>query len=443
MTALLELRVGARRHGVATVVGVLVAGVAGLVFWNVSRYTWVNGYDAWSIANYVDVVEHAHRLPTPAESDVWHNPPLFFVVAAVLQEIATAAGWREDPYKAVQIMSGLCVVALCLLAFLTARELWPTSKRAQVAAPLIAGTTPVVVRAGALYHPEALCALLSAGAVYVVVRAFSRGRLTVGSAVAAGLLLGLANLTRTWALAELAAVIAVLALALLWRRERELLRYAAVTVLVAGVVVAPWLVYKAVRYDSPLAYSQPNAEQWHGSRPLAFYTALDLGDVFSHPYWDHYRNHLLPVVYTDWWGDYWRYWRVPASMRYDPPVLPDRLDAELRLQSFVGILPSLLLLVGFVGVARGAVRSRSPALLLLVVSVLCLALSYVGFLVQYPKQDGDNMKALYVLNAAFPLALCAGLAVEWLSRANRLFLVGLALIAAELLYLDVRFLVLT
>ncbi len=52
------------------------------------------------------------------------------------------------------------------------------------------------------------------------------------------------------------------------------------------------------------------------------------------------------------------------------------------------------------------------------------------------------MKALYLVNAVFPLAVCGGWALQWLVRANRLLLAGLALAAVELLYLDVRFLLL-
>jgi 4-amino-4-deoxy-L-arabinose transferase-like glycosyltransferase len=428
----------------AATVALVLVGIAALVFWNAFHYDWVRGYDAFSIARYMDVVEHRHRLPTRAETDVWHNPPLFFVVGAIAQQLATWGGWRTDPYKAVQLLSALCGVALCLLAFLTARELWPRRRAAQLGALALAAATPVLIRAAALYHPEPLAAALVAAALYVLVRSFARSRYGLRAGVLAGLLLGFANLTRTWALAALAAAFVSLAPAWWWRRDREVLRFAIAVMAVASLLLLPWLAYKAVRYGNPLAFSTPNAAQWQGGpRPLAFYTALNLPQVFSHPYSDHYRNHLLPVVYSDWWGDYWRYWRVPPSMINSPPTLTGSLDSERRLQSYVGILPSLGVLVGFFALAGAAVRQRSPALVVLTSSVVFLALSYTGFLIEYPKQDGDNMKSLYLLDAAVPLAVCGGWVLEKLRRAPRLVLAGIALVAFELLYLDVHFLVLT
>ncbi len=426
---------------------VVLVAFSSVVLWDVFHYAWIRGYDAWAIGNYEYAIQVHHRLPTSAESDVWHNPPLFFVVAAFLQELATALGNKADPYKAVQLMSVACGIGMCLFAFLTARELWPRSRTAQLATLVLAATTPVLVRGAVLYHPEPLAALLVAASLYVLVRAFVRERLTVAAGATAGLLLGLANLTRTWAIAALAASVLAVICAWWWNgRDRRVVRFGVAMVTVAGVLLVPWLAYKAVAYGSPVAYSQPDSAQWHErTQPLSFYTSLDVGKVFTHPYSDEFRNHLWPVVYSDWWGDYWRYWDVPTALINSPPILPGRLDTERRLQSYVGVLPTLLMLVGGIALGVAAVRRRSPALLLLVASVLLLWISYAGFLIVYPKQDGDNMKSLYLLNAAVPLAVCGGWATERLRRAipSTLILAGMAVFALGLMYLDARFLVLT
>jgi hypothetical protein len=53
--------------------------------------------------------------------------------------------------------------------------------------------------------------------------------------------------------------------------------------------------------------------------------------------------------------------------------------------------------------------------LLVVVSAALLALSFVVFLVDYPKQDGDNIKALYLLNGAPVAALACAVGLCWLA----------------------------
>jgi Dolichyl-phosphate-mannose-protein mannosyltransferase len=430
------------RLGYRVAVGIILSGLLALLLWNVFHYEWIHGYDAFALKKYVKALDQ-HHLPTPAYTDVWHNPPLFFLIAAGLQAIALRLGAGGDPYKAVQLLSVAATVLTCLFAFLTARELWPRSRTAQVGALVLAAATPVLVRSGALYHPEPLAACLVAGATYALVRSFARGHLTARTGVVTGVLLGLGNLTRTWALAAFAAAALTLALAWWWHRDRRILRFGAAGLVAAGCLMAPWLVYKAARFGSPIAYSQPDTYQWSNrGRPLAFYTSLDLSQVYTHPYSDFMRNRLLPVTYTDWWGDYWRYWDVPTSMVNTPPVLPRRFDRERVYQSYVGVLPTLLLGFGLIGVGVLGVRRRSPALVFLAASVIALFISYAGFLIAYPKHDGDNMKSLYLLNAAMPLAVCGGWALTQVRRLNRLTQAVLALIAIDLLYLTFQFLTL-
>ena len=424
-------------------VGVALALLAALLFWNAFQYDWLRGYDAEANSLYARVLHEERRMPGDEDTTVWHNPPLFFALAGELEALAAKAGWPDDPHRAVQLLSALAGIGLVAFAFLTARELFPASRTAQLAALGVAASTPVLVRGSILYHPEPLAALLAAAGGYVVVRALARNAPGIAAGAAAGVLLGLANLTRTWALAALAA--GVLAPGVRWLRRREpgALRMSAALLATALALVVPWLAFKAVRHGSPLAFSQPNPEQWVlEGRPVEFYTALALDDVFGHPYAPAFRNLLLPVVYTDWWGDYHRYFDVPAELTNEPERLPDEYHDERVVQSYVGLLPSLLILVGFGALGRRAVREPSGAALAVVASVLLLALSFVYFLVEYPKADGDNIKALYLLNAAVPLAVCAGWTVAAARRAGRLVFAALLLLLADAAYLDLRFLIL-
>ena len=125
--------------------------------------------------------------------------------------------------------------------------------------------------------------------------------------------------------------------------------------------------------------------------------ALGRGRVHA-PYQPAFRNHLVPVLYSDWWGDYWRSYRVPLALHESPDRLPTTYARPLVQQVWVGIWlrhrPRRAR-----GAAIRAVRRRDVALETLLLSLALLTVSYVGFLWRYPKQDGDNIKALYVLNA--------------------------------------------
>jgi Dolichyl-phosphate-mannose-protein mannosyltransferase len=410
-------------------VAVLLCSVAALLTWNAIHYDWLRGYDAWQNWRYEQAIAHGH-LPSRADTDEWHNPPLFYAAAYVVQSIGGE--------KSVQFIGVVSGIGLVLFAFLIARELF-SSATARIGALAFAAATPVLVRGSVMYHPEPLASLLVAAAVFVFVRALARRRSTVANGVLAGGLVGLACLTRTWALAALLA----LGIVLLAQRSLGTRRMFVAFAASALLLTVPWLVYKGVRFGSPVAYSQPNPAQWQNrGRPASFYVGLSVPDVFSAPYSPRFRNQLLPVLYTDWWGDYWRYFRVPATMIDEPARLPSAYHRQLVEQSFVGILPSLLALVGLVGLAWTAVARRSAALSALVLPLALLGVSFVAFLVKYPKLDGDNIKALYVLNAAVPLAVCAGWALDRVRSVNRLLFAGVVLLLLDAAFFDIRFLVL-
>jgi 4-amino-4-deoxy-L-arabinose transferase-like glycosyltransferase len=432
-----------RRAAYPAAVAATLAVLGGLLLWNAFHYDWLRSYDAYAAERYAFFLHEEQRLPVEWESDVWHNPPLFYYVAGHLQELADQTGWFDERHRPVQLLSAVAALAVAAFAWLAARELFPRSRGAQIGALVLAAMTPVLVRSGTMYHPEPLAAALTAGALYVVVRALVRDRPTLVAGGLAGLLVGLANLTRTWALAALAALLLAVGLRAVLRRERASALMAGMLAVVSLALVVPWLAVKWQRHGSPFAYSQPVAEQWQGvGRPGDFYVGLAPGDVFTHPYQPRFRNQLLPVVYADWWGDYWRNYRLPPELANEPERLPDDYHWPLVRQAWLGILPTILVLAGLAGLAVRALRTRSYALLAVLASVGLLALSFFGFLIRYPKLDGDNIKALYLLNAVAPVSIAAGWALSRVAAAGRLVFASLVVVLAGAAYLDLAYLIL-
>ena len=104
-----------------------------------------------------------------------------------------------------------------------------------------------------MYHPETLAVALATGGVVVAVRGL-RTAWTIPSSLVAGCLLGLAALTRAWALPVLVAVVVVVGLDSRARR-----RWAPAAALAASslVLLAPWLVHQQVEHGSALAFNRP------------------------------------------------------------------------------------------------------------------------------------------------------------------------------------------
>jgi 4-amino-4-deoxy-L-arabinose transferase-like glycosyltransferase len=420
------------REREARVAGAILIVLATVLVWNVFHYPWENGYDAVSAAHYSEALGTHHRLPLKTETDVWHNPPLWFAIAG-------------GTYHAGEILRlpDAGVPVQLLLVGLIARELAPERRWLVPLAMGAAAATPVLVRAGVLFHPEPLAALLTTAGLYVFVRAVARGRTTLAMGATAGILLGLANLTRTWAFAALVAVV-IGALAVWWRDRRPARAFTVALVVAASAIVVPWLAVKTATYGSPFAYSKPDPNQWrqHG-RPAEFYFSLDLHALTHTPYQPAFRNHLLPTVFADWYGDYWRDYEMPLALRNEPEVLPARYGDPLVRQVWVGVVLSLFTIVGLVGLIRRAWRRRDIALATFLLSAAALVAMFVAFLVQNPKQDGDNMKALYLLNIAPVVALACGWGIGAVASRGRIWRIVTAVVLVEALALSTTFLVLS
>ncbi len=425
----------------AAAVGSVLVGYLTIELWDLTRYNWLRAYDAWASSLYVDSIQVHHALPSPSASDVWHNPPLFYALAALIQP---HVGWTGiEAHEAVQVVSVLSALGVVVLAFLIARELFPNSRWIQLGTLFAAATTPVLVRGSVMYHPEPLATVLATAGIFLAVRA-ARRRWAWRLGASAGLFLGLADLTRTWALAEGAAVAAVVGLVCLRTRDREAVRFLAAFAAVFVVVSAPWYVRQEIRYGNPFAFSKPDPYQWLPSgRPGSFFTTLDVNEVFTDPYQPTYENVLLPVVYTDWWGDYSRYFHVPQAEADTPATLPSKFRSPMVLQSVVGVLPTLMAFIGAIALGAISVRRRSASIGIAVAAGALVLVSFVGFLVHYPKRDGDNVKALYILDLVPLFALAAAWSLDWVRRhANRLVLGALLAWLAVTLAYDVSFLIL-
>jgi hypothetical protein len=153
--------------------------------------------------------------------------------------------------------------------------------------------------------------------------------------------------------------------------------------------------------------------------------------VFTQPYRPTYDNRFPQVPYTDWWGDYFLHFDVPPSVRTAQTTHAGRLPAKYHnervRQSYVGVLPTLVILAGLIGLVGYGIRRRAAHLLAIPMVVGAVAVEAIWVYIGYPTSDGDFMKATYLLTALPPLALAAGWALMRLrERGTALFAVVVA-----------------
>jgi hypothetical protein len=406
VASITEAVIAARRRPALGLAAICVF-VLGLGIWNNLRYPPGEGYDAVKHFAYADGLFPGLHLPQGTGE--FYNPPGYYLVAGVLDWLAKELG-VGDSHRAGAAVNILFLLGTVLLVWRIAQDLWPGKIRVAIGAAAFVALSAVTVKSEAMFLPEPLSMFLVTLALWCCVRTFSNPRY----ALALGVALGLAQLVR--AVAICAAVAFILAL-LLGRRWRE----AAIAVCIAVLIPAPWYVRQTVKYGTPLPYNSksPPTPIWK-HQPLGFYVNPAIPRVVTEPYRPHETELFLPTIYDEMWSDYYGVWVWEGK---GTPTT--RVRDELRLQSLVGLLPTLLAIGG--SVALLIASRRNPARLAVALLPLAGLLGLLYFAVKYPTDDGDAIKAIYMLTTTAGWALGFGYALEALR--GRLWRVTMGLLA--------------
>jgi len=420
--------VSSRLATVGSAAILLVLGVVAIR--NAFVYPSLGGYDAQEYLSYAhDLVE---RGDLPDGVGAYYTPPGHAAVAGVASKLGR---WLDldDPDHLGQLVSALSIVGAGLLVLVIARTLWPARPVLWLAAVGFYSFFPTVLKTGAMFHPEPLGMLFTAGALFVLARMVRTGRYSWTLALPLGVLLGAGQLVRAWSLWMVGVAILVLGVVALIDRSarKSALTALAVTIVAAALVPAPWYAHQATRYSNPVFDRPQPDESLLERRPLAFYVDARFPDVVFHPWRDRFNDRFIPVLYTETWGDYFGFWSW-GSIRGDRT---DAIDAELVRQSVLGLLPMGLAVAGLIallGLAVARPREDVGRLVAALPPVAAIgALLY--FAVAYPTTDGDTIKGTYALAAVPALALCFGFAVDWLARSRTIGIaLGIALVASAL-----------
>ena len=279
------------------------------LFANVALVLHTRSYQpVWDSADYVRhavSIAHGDGYPdsrvTASPSQTAFRPPAYpYLLGAVF----AVSG---DSFTAGRLLTALLDVAIVLLIFLIARELWDV--RHGLAAAAAAAVFPAFFLLSGALNTESLFVVIELGAVLLALRSRARGgdlRLAAG----AGALCGLATLTRSNGLL-LVIPIALGVWVLRPRFSRPALMAPAVAVLFAALTAAPWAVRNTLTFDRVMGVN--------GQSGIA------LAGIYNEAAQDH--------------GGYRASWVQPSSVpRYEPvyrrrDLNEAELDSHLRHQA--------------------------------------------------------------------------------------------------------------
>ncbi len=419
----------------------VLAVAGGVRLWNALAGPLMWGYDAWGHVAYVLYLDLYRALPWADQGWSYFHPPLHYLIGWLLAQVRSG----EWLMRGLMLWGSLASLLTAGCAAWLARSAFPTRPGLGLLAFAAVACLPVHYYMSPMPGNELTATLLGAAALTSFVANELSARRSLAVDGLTGVLLGLGLLTKFSGLVTAVALLAALGVgALLEPARRAALRRAGLRGALIGAVAlllaAPYYARNLATFGTPFELSrgyplvaEVERGQPPGVRRLRDFTTLS-ARVFSDP------NPLAPHMYRSVWGS--AYVNTWADL-YRESDVARALEAETgarrstSLLALLGLIPSLLALVGawlaLRDVARGRRRALWPAPLLLCAATLA---SFALFAWQVPIWSA--LKASYLLPLSLPFSLFLARACEeWLERGRRVacavicvVLAGIALAAS-------------
>ncbi len=412
----------------------LVVLAAAISIWNAYAVPGHIGYDSeQNVHSAHDLVYEGVFGDPNDQNENSYKPPGFFLIAGSLYWAGENVLHVTDPRSVVQFGNALLVVATLLLVIGLARLIWPERLALHVIAGVFFLLMPLTLKTASFFHPGMLGLFVSTVALYLITRIIVQRRATIPVtlgltfATFGGLVILAAN-AWTYAVVVLALLGAGLTRVAPWR---QLALPLGAILAVTLVVAVPYYVRQTQQEGHPFLSGNTPWFEYAKKKPREFYVGLGLPEVFTQPVRSNYLKQMIPMVYTESWGDYFGVWAWALG---DPPMPPPpKALNQMRQQSWLGLLPSFIGIGAWLALlaawGRSVFRRRDDVGVAALGPIVLLPLiAWAGFLyyaIGYFTTEGDNIKGTYMLNAVPAWALCFAWGVD---RLRRLPIIGAALV---------------
>jgi hypothetical protein len=395
------------------------------------------GYDADDYAAYIRTIATG-QLPEMGENDEFFTPPLPFLLPALFEV------FFHPPelvlLKIAQYINVLVAFGSIAILARISNLISGGDDRSRNLTLLFILSLPVFYKTHAFVRAEPY--LLFFILLYVEqLILISNGTISVSRfSVSSGLIFGAIMLSRQWGILIVPGILLYAGLLVLRQRERRLtlLMGFCISGIIAFLMSAWFYFSLQTRYGSMTAFNREPVEQLSlKNKPASFYIGTGNKKLFIDPVRDSFDRQIIPILYSETWGDYWGYFLVTAKdIRSGNPIQGGLLQLALEendwsssietnrytinnylaLVNIVALLPTLIALIsvswGVIHILRTLciqnLDLETLYVTLFILMIFSTLLGYLWFLIQYPTNDGDTIKATYILQIYPFIALLVG-----------------------------------
>ena len=437
--------------GYSESLAVLLPVAAAAVLWaalfanNLSALPVNAGYDRSGHVAYIRYIQSQHALPLANEGWEAFQPPLYYLVSAIVLGICRLSASSEAGIMVLRLVGFAIGLAEITFIWASLRLLFPGARGKQLSGFLFAAFLPPVLFLSQYVTNELLAGTLVTACLYQALRLMNleRGG-SWGAYLGLGLCLGAALLTKASALLALPAVAGGLVWKALsvgspgsvqgagppepkgggeeigvgdrrWHQLRSLAPRLALMFAVC-LAVAGWHYIRAWRhFGTPLVgvWDPRTGFPWwqdRGYQTREFY--LGFGHVLSHPWYASLES-FPGGLYATLWGD--GQFGGASALADRPPW-----NYELMAAGYWLALPlTLFILAGGVSALIGFLRRPTPQWFMLLSLLFLAAAALVQFSLSVPYYC--NVKAFYGMAALLPCCALVSLGFESLAaRSSRI-----------------------
>ena len=367
------------------------------------------GFDRDGHLQYIDYILQKHALPLANEGWQMYQPPLYYLLSALAVVPFSESASSSGAVLGLRVLSSIIGLAHLAIIFLCLRLLFPNQRSRQAIGLLIAGFMAANIYLSHHITNEGLSALLVTASLYFCLRLLKSETQSTRLTLAAGISLGLALLTKFSAIVALPFVLAAVA----WPQTGAPLTGPAlrsslprVALVLLGTVLTCGWHFARVGYH----FGNPLIGNWDPKLPFAWWqepgyrTAqwyCNFGSSLNAPQFSSLWG-FADGLYSSCWGDglcsggVWGF-RPPWNYHL------------MNVSYVLALIPTLLVIAGFLRSAAEFFRKPNPELLLFVGLLSAFAAALVYMTLKIPSYA--QVKAFYALPALLPL--CAFAARGW------------------------------
>ncbi len=389
----------------ATALVLMLAGLWLILFSNnAAKLPFHAGFDSQDHLNYIRYVQERRALPLPTEGFEMFQPPLYYVLSAVVLSTCHLTVSNESSVVILRLLTTIFGIANFTLAFLSVRLLFPNRAGAQLVGLILAAFLPMQLYLSHYVTNETLAATLVTATVYLGLRVLQTEKASMFRYLSLGLCMGAAMLAKATSFLVLPPLLGALMVQLASPRPQfaTRLRYFCVMLTVFFAVCGWRYIWIWRRFGTPFLGNWNPATGFPWWQDPGYHTAADylrFGQSLVNPLFSGFAG-FADGIYSTLWGD-----GLGGGLSDLPSRTPWNYDLVIG-GYLLALLPTLVISLGAALAIYRFVRNPSAEWFMLLGFSAAVAVGVIFMTLRVPWYA--QVKAFYGLSALVPLC-CFGI----------------------------------